>query len=107
MTSFIPGENLAHVASSLLNGADAFARSMLLKRLLREAEKPCLTREQLDTIDRHIAEFRQLIYRQVEWVEKEKFKSRDVERIQNLLAALNDLMARYQTLRRRINSAFE
>jgi hypothetical protein len=49
MGNFIPSENLAHFHSSLESGADAFTRSMLLKRLLREAEKPYLTRQQLDT----------------------------------------------------------
>jgi hypothetical protein len=107
MTNFIPSENLAHFRNSLESGADAFTRSMLLKRLLHEAEKPCVTRRQLDTIDRHIAELRQLIYKQVQLVEKDKLKSRDAERVQNLLAMLNDLMAVYQTLRRRINVAAE
>ena len=45
MTNFIPSEDLAHFPSSLESGADAFTRSMLLKRLLREAEKPRLTRQ--------------------------------------------------------------
>jgi hypothetical protein len=107
VTNFVPAENLTRVQSPLLNGADAFARSMLLRRLLHEAEKPSLTRQQLDAIDRHIAELRHLIYRQVELVEKDKLKSRDAEQVQNLLAMLNDLMGRYQTLRRRINSEFE
>jgi hypothetical protein len=105
MTNFIPGEKLARVDSSLQSGADAFTRSMLRKRLLHEAEKSCLTRQQLDTRDRHLAELRQLIYRQVQLVEKNKLKSHDAERVQNLLAMLNDLMANYQTLRRRINAA--
>jgi hypothetical protein len=107
MTNFIPSENLAHFRNSLESGADAFTRSMLLKRLLHEAEKPCVTRRQLVTIDRHIAELRQLIYKQVQLVEKDKLKSRDAERVQNLLAMLNDLMADYQTLRRRINVTAE
>jgi hypothetical protein len=100
-------ENLTHFHSALKSGADAFTRSMLLKRLLREAEKPYLTRQQLDTIDRHIAELRQLIYRQVRLVEKDKLKSHDGERVQNLLATLNDLMSDYQTLRRKISAAAE
>jgi hypothetical protein len=107
MTNFIPSENLAHFRNSLESGADAFTRSMLLKRLLHEAEKPCVTRQQLDTVDRHIAELRQLIYKQVQLVEKDKLKSHDAERVQNLLAMLNDLMADCQTLRRRINAATE
>jgi hypothetical protein len=107
MSNFIPSENLTHFHGSLESGADAFTRSMLLKRLLREAEKPCLTRQQLDTIDRRIAELRQLIYRQVRLVEKDKLKSHDGDRVQNLLATLNDLMSDYQTLRRKISAAAE
>jgi hypothetical protein len=107
MNNFILSENLAHFHSSLKSGGDAFARSMLLKRLLHEAEKPCLTRQQLDTIDRHIAKLRRLIYKEVELVEKDKAKGHDAQRVQNLLATLNDLMAGYQTLRRRISAAAE
>jgi hypothetical protein len=44
MMNYIPSETLARVDSSRQSGADAFTRSMLLKRLLHEAEKPCLTR---------------------------------------------------------------
>ena len=107
MTNFIPSEKLACVDSSPQSGAGALTRSMLLKRLLNEAEKPCLTRQQLDTRERHLAELRQLIYRQVQLVERGKLKSRDAERVQDLLAMLNDLMANYQTLRRRISAAVE
>ena len=39
---------------------------------------------------RLIAELRQLIYRQVQLVEKDKLKSHDAQRVQNLLATLND-----------------
>jgi len=107
MINFIPSEKLARVDSSPQTGADAFTRSMLLKRLLHEAEKPCLTRQQLDTRERHLAELRQLIYRQVQLAEKNKLNSHDAERVKNLLAILNDLMAGYQTLRRRISAAVE
>jgi len=40
-------------------------------------------------------------------VEKDKLKSHDGERVQNLLATLNDLMSDYQTLRRKISAAAE
>jgi hypothetical protein len=100
MTNFIPSEKLACVDSSPQSGADTFARSMLLKRLLKEAEKSCLARQQLDTRERHLAELRQLIYRQVQLLEKDKLKIPDAERVQDLLAMLNDLMANYQRLRR-------
>jgi hypothetical protein len=46
-------------------------------------------------------------YRQVELVEKGNFKGQIVERAVKLLATLNDLMANYQTLRRRISSVAE
>jgi hypothetical protein len=107
MTTFIPREKRARVDCSLQSGADAFTRSMLLKRLLNEAEKPCLTRQQLDTRERHLAELRWLIYRELQLVEKDKLKIHDAKRVQDLLAMLNDLMADYQTLRRRISAAVE
>ena len=106
MTNIIPSEKLASINSSQ-SGADTFTRSALLKRLLNEAEKPCLTHQQLDTRERHLAELRQLIYRQVQLVEKDKLKIHDAERVQDLLAMLNDLMADYQTLRRRMSAAVE
>jgi hypothetical protein len=81
---------------------DAIARFRLL---LREAEKSCPTSQQWDTIARHIAELRQLIYRQVELFEKGKLRNhREVEQVQNQLATLNDLMANYQTFRQRISA---
>jgi hypothetical protein len=52
-----------------------------------------------------MAALRQLIYRQVELVEKSK--SHDAERVQNLLATMNDLMANYQRLRCRISPLAE
>jgi hypothetical protein len=107
MTNFIPSEKRACVDSCPQSSADAFTRSMLLKRLLNEAEKPCLTRQQLDTRECQLAELRQLIYKQVQLVEKDKLKIHDAERVQDLLAMLNDLMANYQTLRRRMSAAVE
>jgi hypothetical protein len=101
MTSFFPSERLTFVHGSLQSGGTgALARSILLKRSLDETKNPYLTRQQLDTRERHLAELRQLIYRQLKLLEKDKLKSRDAERVQNLLVMLNDLMADYQTLRR-------
>jgi hypothetical protein len=54
-----------------------------------------------------MAELRELTYRQVELVEKGNLKGQIVERAIKLLALLNDLMANYQTLRRRISSLAE
>jgi len=89
------------------NERDEFTRSRLLKLLLHETEKSRLTRQQLDRIECHMAELRELTYRQVELVEKGNLKGRMVERAAKLLALLNDLMANYQTLRRRISPLAE
>ena len=100
-------QNVARLRSQLENEPDEFTRSRLLKLLLLEAEKSRLTSQQLDRIDCHMAELRELTYRQVELVEKGNFKGQIVERAVKLLATLNDLMANYQTLRRRISSLAE
>jgi hypothetical protein len=97
---FIPSENLKHF-NPLEPGVDEQTRSTVLKLLLHEAEKSCLTRQRLDRIDRHMAALRQLIYRQVELVEK----GHNGERALKLLVTLNDLMANYQTLHQRISPA--
>ncbi len=120
MDSFIPSENLndveqlkrsaviatqnvARLRSELENEPDEFTRSRLLKLLLHEAEKSRVTHQQLDRIDRHMAQLRELTYRQLELVEKGNLKGQIVERAAKLLGLLNDLMAKYQTLRRRIS----
>ena len=55
-----------------------------------------------------MAELRELTYRQVELVENGKLKGQFIERrAAKLLALLNDLMANYQILRRRISPAAE
>src|SRR5436305_5000012 len=84
----------------------AFTGTTLLK-LLREAEKFCLTRQQLDRVDCHMAELRRLAYRQVELVETGQLQGHSVARALKLLAMSNDLMAAYQTLRRRITQRAE
>ena len=86
-------------------GVDELTRSTLLKLLLHEAEKSCPTRQRLDRIDRHMAALRQLIYRQLELAETDRSKGYSAEQALKLLATLNDLMAKYQTLRRRISPA--
>ena len=78
-----------------------------LKLLLLEAEKSRLTCQRLDRIDCRMAELRELTYRQVELVEKGNLKGQMVERAVKLLTLLNDLMANYQTLRRRISPLAE
>jgi hypothetical protein len=103
----IAAQNVARLRSQLENEPDEFTRSRLLKLLLLEAEKSRLTSQQLDRIDCHMAELRELTSRQVELVEKGNFKGQIVERAVKLLATLNDLMANYQTLRRRISALAE
>ncbi len=100
MDHFIPSEGFAPF-NPLESGVDELTRSTLLKLLLHEAEKSCLTRQRLDRIDRHMAALRQLIYKQVELVEK----GHNAAPTLKLLATMNDLMANYQTLRRRISPA--
>src|SRR5215472_14109277 len=100
MDSFIPSEGLA-AFNPLDSGVDELTRTTLLKLLLLEAEKSCVTRQRLDTIDGHMAALRQLIHRQVELVEK----GHNAERALKLLQTMNDLMANYQTLRQRLSSA--
>ena len=103
-SAVIATQNVARLRRQLENEPDEFTRSRLLELLLHEAEKSRLTHQQLDRIDCHMAELRELSYRQVELVEKGNLKGRMVERAAKLLGLLNDLMANYQTLRRRINT---
>ncbi len=106
MDHFIPRKNLKRF-DPLESGVDEFTRSTVLKLLLHEAETSCATRQQLDRIDRHMAALRKLIYRQVELIEKDQLKSHNAARTLKLLATMNDLMANYQTLRRRISPVGE
>ena len=106
-SAVIATQNVARLRRQLENEPDEFTRSRLLKLLLLEAEKSRLTSQQLDRIDCHMTELRELTYRQVELVEKGNFKGQIVERAVKLLATLNDLMANYQTLRRRISPLAE
>ena len=106
-SAIVATQNVARLRHQLENEPDEFTRSRLLKLLLLEAEKSLVTRQQLDRIDCHMAELRELTYRQVELVEKGKLKGQLVERAAKLLALLNDLMTNYQTLRRRISPLAE
>ena len=106
-SAVIATQNVARLRRQLENEPDEFTRSRLLKLLLLEAEKSRLTSQQLDRIDGHMAELRELTDRQVELVEKGNLKGQIVERAAKLLALLNDLMANYQTLRRRISPLAE
>ena len=101
-SAVVATQNVARLRRELENEPDEFTRSRLLKLLLHEAEKSRLSHQQLDRIDRHMAELRELTYRQVELVEKGKLKGQIVERGVKVLALLNGLMANYQPLRRRI-----
>ena len=106
-SAVIAAQNVARLRSELENEPDGVTRSRLLQLLLYEAEKSRLTHQQLGRIDGHMAELRELTYRQVELVEKGNLKGQIVERAVKLLALLNDLMANYQTLRRRISPVAE
>ena len=106
-SAVIATQNVARLRRELKNEPDEFTRSKLLKLLLYEVEKSCLTRQQLDRIDCHMTELRELTYRQLELVEKDKSKGRSAARTLKLLATINDLMANYQTLRRRISPLAE
>jgi hypothetical protein len=106
-SAVIATQNVARLRRQLENEPDEFTRSKLLKLLLLEAEKSRLTHQQLDRIDCYMAQLRELTYRQVELVEKGNLKGQIVERAAKLLALLNDLMANYQTLRRRISPLAE
>ena len=106
-SAVIATQNVARLRSELENEPDEFTRSRLLKLLLLEAEKSRLTCQRLDGIDCRMAELRQLTYRQVELVEKGNLKGQIVERAVKLLALLNDLMANYQMLRRRLSPLAE
>jgi hypothetical protein len=101
----IATQNVARLRQQLENEPDEFTRTRLLKLLLLEAEKSRLTSRQLDRIDCHMTELREPTYRQVELVQKGNLKGQIVERAVKLLATLNDLMANYQTLRRKISAA--
>ena len=106
-SAVIATQNVARLRGQLENEPDEVTRSRLLKLLLLEAEKSRLTSRQLDRIDCHMTELRELTYRQVELVEKANLKGQIVERAAKLLALLNGLMASYQTLRRRISPLAE
>ena len=91
-SAIVATQNVARLRHQLESEPDEFTRSRLLKLLLHEC---------------HMAELRELTYRQVELVEKGNLKGQMVERAVKLLALLNDLMANYQTLRRRISPLAE
>jgi len=106
-SAVIATQNVARLRRQLENEPDEFTRSRVLKLLLLEAEKSRLTCQRLDRIDGHMAELRELTYRQIELVEKGNSKGQIVERAVKMLALLNDLMANYQMLRRRLSPLAE
>ena len=102
MDHFIPSGRFAPLDPSE-GGVNELTRTTLLKLLLYEAEKSCP--EGLDKIGRHMAALRELNYRQIKLAEKDHLKGASAERVLKLLATMNDLMADYQALRRRISPA--
>ena len=83
-SAVIATQNVARLRHQLENEPDEFTRSRLLKLLLLEAEKSRLTTQQLDRINCHMTELRELTYRQVKLVEKGNFKGQIVERATKL-----------------------
>src|SRR5262245_571853 len=69
-SAVIATQHVARLRHQLENEPDEFTRSRVLKLLLLEAEKSRLTCQRLDRIGGHMAELKELTYRQVELVEK-------------------------------------
>jgi hypothetical protein len=113
MDDFIPGENRpleSGVEQSKRSAAGRFVTTPTVAHLHREngagelscsPVMPSNSSSYSDSLDRHMNELSKLIATQVELVEKNKLKDYKVERSQNLLIMLNDLMANYQILRQR------
>jgi hypothetical protein len=79
-SAIVATQNVARLRRQLEDEPDEFTRSRLLQLLMYKAEKSCLTHQQLDRIDHHMAELRELTYRQVELVEKGNLRGQIVER---------------------------
>ena len=113
MDDFIPGEKRPLASSVEHSERSAAGRPVTtpsVAHLHREngagelsssPVKPSSSSSYSDSLDRHMNDLSQLIATQVELVEKNKLKGYNVERSQNLLSMLNDLMANYQILRQR------
>ena len=99
----IATQNVARLRHQLENEPDEFTRSRLLKLLLLEAERSRLTCQQLDRVDCHMAELRELTYRQVELVEKSNLKGQIIE--PKLVSRLVNENANFCSFLRRICNA--
>jgi len=62
-SAVIATQNVARLRFQLENEPDEFTRSRLPKLLLHEAEKSRLTHQQLERIDCHMAELREINYK--------------------------------------------
>ena len=69
-SAVVATQNVARLRRQLENEPDEFTRSRLLKLLLLEAEKSRLNRQQLDRIDCHMAELRELTTGKSNWSRK-------------------------------------
>jgi hypothetical protein len=98
-------QNIQHLRRRLEHGAEEETRSVLLKLLLAEEKMLGLTQQQLQRIDRHIAQLRQLISQQTTRIERLASFRIDTEGHRLVLATLNDLMATYQIHRQLITAA--
>ena len=113
MDDFIPGENRpleSGVEQSKRSAAGRFVTTPTVAHLHREngagelsssPVKPSSSSSYNDSLDRHMNELSNLIATQVDLIEKNKLKGHNVERSQNLLITMNELMANYQILRQR------
>ena len=92
MDDFISGEN-----RPLESGVEQSKGSAVN----RFVATPIVASSYNDNLDRHMMAIRELIATQVELIEKNKLKGRNVERSQSLLITLNELLANYRILRQR------
>jgi hypothetical protein len=100
-----PEQNIQQLRRRLEHGVEEETRSVLLKLLLAEYKMLGLTQQQLQRIDRHIAQLRQLISQQTRRIERLSSFGIGTEGHRLVLVTLNDLMATYQIHRQRITAA--
>lgn len=102
---FVAEQNLSRFRQQLERADHPPTQATLFKLLLQQLELLGLNDQQLAKINRHIERLRHLISKQVELIEELRLGGHDLERPVMVLAALNELMAIYQTHRQRIRAA--
>jgi hypothetical protein len=103
--TFVAEQNLTRFRQQLERVAAAPTQATLFKQLLQQLELLGLSDQQLGKINRHVELLRRLIAKQVEVIEELRLGGHDLERPVMVLAALNEVMATYQTHRQRIMGA--